>query len=63
MAAWAGVTTADILKAADWSLEGTFQTFYHRKEGSSSRTNFGLSVLASAVISNLHVDMGRHFVP
>jgi len=63
MAAWAGVTTADILKAADWSLEGTFQTFYHRKEGSSSRANFGLSVLASAVISNLHVDMGRHFVP
>ena len=23
-AAWAGVTTSDILKAADWSSEGTF---------------------------------------
>ena len=56
-AAWAGVSTADILKAADWSSEGTFQTFYHRKESSSARTNFGVSVLASAATSNLHVDI------
>jgi len=56
-AAWAGVTTTDILKAADWFSEGTFQTFYHRKEDSSSRTAFGVSVLASAATSNLHVDM------
>ena len=51
-AAWAGVTTSDILKAADWSSEGTFQTFYHRNKGT-----FGTSVLESAASSNLHVDM------
>jgi len=56
-AAWAGVTTSDILKAADWSLEGTFQTFYHSGESSSSRATFGVSVLVSAATSNLHVDM------
>jgi len=56
-AAWAGVTTTDILRAADWSSERTFQTFYHCKEDSSSRMAFGVSVLASAAISNLHVDM------
>ena len=47
----------DTLKAADWSSEGTFQAFYHRKEDSSSRTAFGVSVLASAAASNLNVDM------
>jgi len=56
-AAWARVTTSDILKAADWSSEGIFQTFYHRGESSSSSATFGVSVLASAAISNLHVDM------
>ena len=54
-ATWSGVTIGDILKAADWSSEGTFQTFYHRSKG--SREAFGLSVLASAASSNLHVDM------
>jgi len=44
-AAWAA---SDILKAADWSSEGTFQTFYHRGESSSSRATFRVSVLASA---------------
>jgi len=52
-AAWAGVTTTNILKAADWSSEGTFQTFYHRKEDSSFRATFGVSVLASVATSNL----------
>jgi len=56
-AAWAGVTTSDILKAADWSSEGTFQTFYHCGESSSSRVTCGVSILASAVTSNLHIDM------
>ena len=56
-AAWAGVTTTDILKAADRSSEGTFQTFYHRRDHSGSRAAFGVSVLASAATSNLHVDM------
>ena len=30
-AAGAGVTTKQMLEAADWSSEGTFQWFYHRK--------------------------------
>ena len=54
-AAWSGVTISDILKAADWSSEGTFQTFYHRNK--DSRETFGVSVLVSAASSNLHVDM------
>ena len=29
-AAWSGVTVADILNAADWSTETTFQQFYHQ---------------------------------
>ena len=45
----------DILKAAEWSSEGTFQTFYNRSKG--SREAFGLSVLASAASLNLHDDM------
>jgi len=53
----ASSSTADILKAADWSSEGTFQTFYHCKESSSSRANYGASVQASAAASNLHVDI------
>ena len=54
-AVWSGVTIGDILKAADWSSEGTFQTFYHRNK--DSRESFGISVLTSAASSNLHVDM------
>ena len=42
-------------KAADWSSEGTFQTFYHRNK--DPRGTFGTSVLESAASSNLHVDM------
>ena len=30
-AAGAGVTSKDILDAADWSSEGTFQRFYYRQ--------------------------------
>ena len=29
-AAAAGITTGDILKAADWSNESVFQRFYHK---------------------------------
>ena len=54
-AAWSGVTTTDILNAADWSNEGTFQQFYHREI--RDRSMFGTSVLSSADTSNLHVDM------
>ena len=33
MATGAGVTSKDILDAADWSSEGTFQRFYYRQLG------------------------------
>ena len=45
----AGVTVKDILDAADWSSEGTFQRFYHRQD--DSRTAFGLAVLSSQTFS------------
>lgn len=54
-AAWAGISVSDILKAADWSSEGTFLKFYHRDK--DTRSVFGASVLSSAAASNLHVDM------
>ena len=54
-AAWSGVTTTDIINAADWSSEGTFQQFYHKeiRDGAIFET----TVLSSANTSNLHVDM------
>ena len=42
-AANAGVTTNDILNAADWSSESVFQKFYYRSE---QKSIFGSSVLA-----------------
>ena len=43
-AAAAGVTTADILKVADWSSKAVFQKFYHKP----TRDNqFGMAVLRS----------------
>lgn len=38
-----GVSTADILKAADWGSASTFSRFYHRPVSSSQ---FGYRVLA-----------------
>ena len=46
---------ADILKATDWSSDGTIQEFYHYDK--DTRSAFGASVLSSAATSNLHVDM------
>ena len=37
----AGVTTKDILDAADWSSEGTFQRFYRRELQKDDQTTFG----------------------
>ena len=51
-AAGAGVTSKDILDAADWSSEGTFQRFYFRQLGMSDRSTFGSSVLSSHHASN-----------
>ena len=48
----AGVTTKQILEAADWSSEGTFQRFYHRKVENDDRTSFGTKVLSSQGASN-----------
>ena len=42
-AANAGITTNDILKAADWSSESVFQKFYYKPEANST---FGTAVLS-----------------
>ena len=42
-AATAGITTGDILKAADWSNEAVFQKFYHKPVKSG---DFGIAVLS-----------------
>ena len=55
-AAWSGVTISDILQAADWSSETTFQRFYHRPTD-DNKSSFGMAVLSSVGTSNLHVDM------
>ena len=51
-AAGAGVTTKDILDAADWSSEGTFQRFYCRNLKGGHQTTFGTAVLSSHSSSN-----------
>ena len=57
-AAGIGVTTADILQAADWSSVSMFQKFYLRStQESKNHPLFGKAVLASVGASNLHVDM------
>jgi len=57
-AASTGVTTADILKAADWSSAGTFQKFYLRPtKESDDKSSFRTVVLLSVKASNLHVDI------
>ena len=43
MASMGGVTTGDILKAADWSSESVFQKFYHK---SQQNPQFGRTVLS-----------------
>ena len=43
----AGVTTKQTMEAADWSSEGTFQQFYHRKVENDDITSFDTRVLSS----------------
>ena len=52
----AGVSTSDILKAAGWSSESTFQRFYYRP---TDNTSFGRAVLSqhSQPATNNTVDM------
>ena len=57
-AAAAGITTMDILQAADWSSESTFQRFYHLPIlEQTGKPAFERAVLSSAEASDLHVDM------
>ena len=51
-AAGAGVTTKDILDAADWSSEDTLQQFYCRNPKEEDQTTFGTAVLSSHSSSN-----------
>ena len=51
-AADAGVSTSEIMEAADWSSASVFEKFYYRPQKS---TNFGHSVISTA--SNLQSDM------
>ena len=44
-AAGAGVTTADIMKAADWSTESVFRRHYYRP---SHNASFGRAVLSTS---------------
>ena len=54
-AAASGVKTVDILQAADWSSERTFEKFYHRP--TQDKSSYAKAVLSSAEASNLHVDV------
>jgi len=57
-AAAVGITTADILQAADWSSASTFQKFYLRPtQVEGGQFSFGKAVLLLGEASNLHVDM------
>ena len=53
-AAVAGITTNDILKAANWSSESVFQRFYYR---SSDDPSYGRAMLSSNQATNNTVDM------
>jgi len=49
-AAATGITTKNILDAADWSSEGTFQQSYCREMGKKDRTAFGTTILSTQAI-------------
>ena len=49
-----GVTTKKILEAVDWSSEGTFQQFYHRRLESVDKTSFGKHIL-HIIVQYLHL--------
>ena len=48
-AANAGITTNDILKAADWSSESVFQKFYYKP---GQNCTFGTAVLSKLSTTN-----------
>jgi len=56
-AACSNVTISEILQAADWSSESTFQRFYHCPSDDEDQSTYGNAVLSSAGASNLHIDM------
>ena len=45
VAAEAGISTKDIVRAADWSSESVFQKFYYKLE--MYRCDFGIAVLSN----------------
>ena len=54
----AGVTTADVLNAADWSSATTFQKLHLCKTNESvDKLSYGTAVLSSTQASNLHADI------
>ena len=55
--AWSGTTIPDILWAADWSSETTFQRFYNHPTDDENKSSFGMAVLSSVGTSHLHIDM------
>ena len=54
-AASTGISTAEILKAANWSSESVFQRFYYR---STDNPSYGRAVLSQHSATNNTVDMG-----
>ena len=51
-AAGSGVTAKQILQTADWSSEGTFQQFYHRRLENEDKTSLSRHILSSESASN-----------
>ena len=51
------MTVSDILQAADWSSESTFQKFYHLSADDKIKSLFGKAILSLLGPLNLHVDM------
>ena len=54
-AATTDITTADILKAANWNSESVLQRFYYR---SADDPSYGRAVLCDHTATNNTVDMG-----
>ena len=55
-AASTGISTAEILKAANWSSESIFQRFYYR---STDNPSYGRAVISQHSATNNTVDMGE----
>ena len=54
-----GVTTKQILEAADWSSEGTFQKFYQRIWMGVTKLSLAQVFCHPKVLQTIHIDMKR----